>query len=499
MLFPSYIVPLQTVFPLVLAPLCALITKGSRWSWLIAAIATLGAFAISIMLLTQVLNTGEPIYYSMGGWASPVGIGYKIDYLNAFILVTITGVALALMPYARTIVYLEIGDEKAPLFYTMYILCLTGLIGMTATNDAFNIYVFLEISSIATYTLIANPNKKKSYMAAFEYLILGTIGATFYLIGVGLLYTVTGTLNIDDLAARLPDVGYTGPVLTGFAFIVVGLLLKVAMFPLHIWLCNAYQYSPSFISSFLSATATKVSLYVLIKFLFVVFGIQFVFGHIHITTLMSTILLPLTVATILIGSLSAVFQNDIKRMLAYSSIAQIGYIILGVALATEAGLTASIVHIFNHALAKAGLFLVCGAVAYRFGGTTLQHFRGAGRQMPVTMLCFVVCGLSLIGVPLTAGFVSKWQLVVAVMDKNMWAFIILLMISSLMAVVYIWKVVEVAYFHDHPNASQTVTEMSWPVRFSAILLAALSIYFGIDTEFTLGVAAKAAAMLMGGS
>ena len=499
-MFYTQFIPLQVVIPLLLSPLCMGLNKP-RIAWFITLIATWSSFFIAISIVSKVGFSGETLSYAMGGWVAPIGIEYRINSFNSLILLLVTGIAAILMPFAYHTVKNEIAENKQALFYTVFLLCFAGLLGITITNDAFNIYVFLEISSLATYTLIAMGKKRKALSAAFEYLILGSIGATFYLIGIGLLFMVTGTLNFTDLASLITVAEHKTPIITGFAFITVGLLLKIALFPLHSWLCQAYSYAPSIISAFLAATATKVSIYVLIRIIYEMFGTNFHFSEIvSIEGLIKLSLYPLSLIAILAGSFSAIYQNNIKKSLAYSSIAQIGYITLGISLMSELGLTASITHIFNHGLAKAGLFAVCGAVLLRFHGITLEHFKGMGKEMPITMAGFIILGLSMIGVPFTAGFISKWILIQAVIEKKMWLAIIVILIGSVMAIVYIWRIIEQAYFSEHPNAvTAKNTEAPLMVLLSIWTLAIASIYFGLDTTYSKSIASEAAKFLLGGN
>ena len=328
----------------------------------------------------------------------------------------------------------------------MYLLCLAGLLGITVTGDAFNAFVFLEISSLATYVLIALGRDRRALLAAFQYLIMGTIGATFYVIGVGLLYLLTGSLNMVDIAARLAPAwaDHSRAVVAALAFITVGVSLKLALFPLHTWLPNAYAYAPSWVTAFLSATATKVAIYLLIRFFFSIFGVAIDFRALPITE----IIVALSVAAMLVASLVAVFETNLKRMLAYSSVAQIGYITLGIGLADQAGLTGGLVHIVNHAVMKAALFLAVGAIVYRVGTVHISELAGIGRKMPVTMTAFTVAGFGLVGTPGTAGFISKWYLAVGALDKGWWALVLVIVASSLIALVYVGRVVEVAWMRE---------------------------------------------------
>jgi multicomponent Na+:H+ antiporter subunit D len=489
----AHLPALQIVLPLVAAPLCVVL-RDARAAWALTLLISWAALAISIALLTKVLANG-PIAYELGNWIAPWGIEYRIDGLNAFILVIVSAIGAIVLPYAYSSVKAEIDEERIYLFYCMYLLTLTGLLGIVITGDAFNIFVFLEISSLSTYVLVSMGRDRRAMTAAYQYLIMGTIGATFILIGIGLLYMMTGTLNLADLAKRVPPIESSRTALAAFGFITVGTSLKLALFPLHQWLPNAYAYAPSTVSAFLAGTATKVSLYILIRFIFTVFGASFAFEVLPLD-----IILPvLAVLAMFVASTVAIFQQDIKRMLAYSSIAQIGYMILGISFATVTGVSAGLLHIFNHALMKGGLFLALGCVMLRLGSVRIEDMRGIGRRMPVTMAAFVIGALSLIGIPLTAGFISKWYLVLAALDKGQWYFAALIVVSSLLAVIYMWRVIENVYFRPTPNtdAARNAREAPLGMLVPLWILIGANIYFGIETSGSLGVARRAAAMLLG--
>ncbi len=481
---------LQVAVPLILAPVCAL-TRNARAGWVIALAGSVWSLICAAGLLLRVLQLG-PQSYAIGGWEPPWGIALHIDVISAFVLLLLGAIGVMVTIFARLSVEQEIARENISLFYTAYLLCLTGLLGITATGDAFNVFVFLEISSLSSYAMIAMGQDRRALTAAFQYLVMGTIGATFILIGVGLLYMMTGTLNMADLAMRIPAVNDTTTVRAAFAFLTVGISLKLALFPLHLWLPNAYAYAPSVVTAFVAGTATKVAVYVMLRFLFTIFGASFAFGALPL----SEIFLVLALVAVFSASFVAIFQEDAKRLLAYSSVAQIGYIMLGISFVSATGLIGAVVHLFNHALMKAALFLALGCVVYRIGSANIDAMAGLGRRMPLTMAAFVIGGFSLIGIPLTVGFISKWYLVLAAIERGWWPVAVLVLAGSLLAVVYVWRVVEAAYFR--PAASEgEVREAPWALLAPTWILIGANIYFGIDTDLTVGAASQAAAQLLG--
>src|SRR5687767_13635386 len=302
---------LQVVLPLAAAPLIVLVGRR-RFAWLATTAVSYACLLISIHLLSRVASGGT-ISYAIGSWAPPWGIEYRVDALSGFVLVAVSLTASFVAPYAQRSIAAELPADRQYLMYAMYCLCLAGLLGITITGDAFNLFVFLEISSLATYVLVALGPSRRALVAAYQYMIMGTIGATFYVIGVGLLYLVTGTLNLPDMAQRLQEVPDTRPVLAALAFITVGMGLKLALFPLHQWLPNAYAHAPSMATAFLAATATKVSVYVLLRFYFDVFDPAQLFERLPVREA----LIVLSVGAMVIASLVAFFERDVKRLFAY--------------------------------------------------------------------------------------------------------------------------------------------------------------------------------------
>ena len=471
---------LQVLIPFLAAPMCVVIGR-SDFAWLLALFSSGAALIISILLLNRV-SDGEVISYHIGGWAPPLGIEYVVDTANAFLLVLVSAVSFFVLLYSLKQLKHELDEDKHTLFYTCFLLCLTGLLGVLITGDIFNVFVFLEISALSTYVLVAQgaSRDRRALTGAFNYLIMGTVGATFFVIGVGFLYMETGSLNMNDISQRLINGEPNKTIKAAYAFIVIGMGLKLAMFPLHLWLPNAYTYAPSVVTSFLAATATKVSLYVLIRFTFSVFDPESNF----IVEIFKFLILPLAFVAMFWMSLVAIFQNDIKKMLAYSSVAQIGYMLLGLGLLSSTGLQATLVNVFNHGITKATLFLALGVFFIKYKSSFFDNLSGAGKTMPITSAAFVVGGLSLVGFPGTAGFVSKWLLVEAALDNGTYGIAFLVILSSLFSVVYVWNVIENLYFGKQ-KITVAKEEVSYVILVPVWCLALACIFFGLNTELTL--------------
>jgi multicomponent Na+:H+ antiporter subunit D len=473
---------LLVVLPLLCAPITAML-RGKGSAWFLSFVLSLVCLFLSLWLLADVVG-GDVIHYELGGWQPPWGIEYRIDALNALIAVIVSAMASLAMLYAPKSVEKEIPEHVEPLFYAAFQLCLLGLLGIALTGDIFNLFVFLEVSSLSSYALIAMGKHRKALTASFYYLVLGTMGATFFLIGVGMLYAASGSLNMADILARFAEFEELQLVTTSLAFIVVGVALKAAVFPLHSWLPSSYSQAPSVVSVFLAASATKVAIYVLIRCLFNVYPMEY-----WTSIVLPDLLVGIGCVGILYGSFRAFGQLDMKRLLAYSSVAQIGYMMVGIGLINQTAMTATLLHLFNHALIKAALFMVAGILLYRANTTNLKDLRGLGRDMPWTLLAMAIAGLSLIGMPGTVGFISKWFLISGAIETGRWYVVLVVLASSIIAILYVWKMIEALYFgssdkvrinvgQDNKGINQTPVSMVL-----AVWIAALScVYFGLDSD-----------------
>lgn len=486
---------LVVVVPMLLAPLLAL-SPSNRLAWILTVAGTAAAFWFSLILLAIIQEVpGSAISYALGNWPPPIGIEFRVDALNAMILVLITGMGALASVIAWPTLAAEFKGERLNLLLCAFLLCFAGLAGVAATGDAFNLFVFLEVSSLATYVLVAMGAGKdrRALPAAFSYLVMGTLGASFYVIGIGLLYAATGTLNMADIAEQMPGLSGNRSVQAGLAFILVGLGLKAAMWPLHQWLPNAYAFAPGFVSMFLSATATKVALYSLIRWLFTIFQPDLAFE----SAVLQWVLAPLAMAAMVICSVQAIFQTDVRRMLAYSSVAQVGYILLAISVGTAAGVSAGLLHLFTHALMKGALFMAVAGICFAYQGSTIRDFAGLGRSAPFTMAAFAIAGLSLIGVPLTAGFISKLQLGYALLDQGWWWAAVLLVFASFLSVIYIGRVLQAVFFEPPLNPRKNNKEAPLLLLIPLWILALVNIFYGIDAGFPAGLAADGAAAALG--
>ena len=458
--------------PILIAAIIAILptTKNGRGlAGFICTTTTFFVFIAAAILLADVIRFGDKTY-AFGGWPPPIGIEYKATKLTAFMLFLFAGIGYAVSHFAVTNIESEIKKRQVNLFYSCYLLFLAGVMGMVITNDIFNAYVFIEISSLTAYALTSLGKDKRAVLSAFNYLIVGTIGGVLFLIGIAFLYSETGSLNYSHINEILLQKRPDNLTIGAFVFIFTGLAIKCAMFPLCGWLPKAYANAPTTISAIISATGTKVACILIIRIIFEVFGKEFVFDKLDF----GQVIIILSICGILYGSISAVLQTNYKSVLAYSSIANIGYITLGIGLASIDGLTASLVQIANHSIIKAALFLIVGTAI--FGKNSLEGF---GKTNPVLAVCFIVLGLSLIGVPFTAGFISKWYLLSTIFSNGsslvQFACISAVALGSISALIYVLRAYELMFYHL-PSKNYVVTKFNKSV---IVTFTGLSVIYGV--------------------
>lgn len=426
------IVPMLMVFGAIATIAIGMVRR--TWAWPAMMVTLAAALVGAGGLLNEVLTVGR-VRHTLGGWKAPIGIEFVVDGLSAFMLMTITVIAFSVGLYAREAVRRETPGREVP-FYGMMLILLLGLCGMVLTGDLFNLYVFIEISALSGYALVSVADARAA-VSAFRYIILGTLGASFYLLGVGFLYLLTGSLNMADVAQLLPKIADNPVVAVSLAMMVGGLGLKMALFPLHFWLPDAYTTASSTATALVAPVMTKVSAYVILRMLFFVYG-----AELSERLGANAVVGWCSAAGIVVASLMAVAQTDVKRMLAYSSVAQLGYIGVGIGLATPLALVGAMLHVLNHATMKCCLFLVSGSVDMQTGRRRVAEWEGLGRVMPWTFAAFTVAALAMVGLPPTNGFFSKWYIVLGSVQAGAGVLGVVVVASSLLTAGYMFRLIE---------------------------------------------------------
>ncbi|HET97992.1 MAG TPA: monovalent cation/H+ antiporter subunit D family protein [Desulfurivibrio alkaliphilus] len=477
---PALIVIIPLLAALLLIPATPL---GPRFAYGLLVTALAATLAAALATLNLVMVANEAVHYRMGDWLPPHGIELVIDHLSGVVLVLVSGCALLTAIYSRQSAEQD-NPDRLNQYYALFALLVTGLLGMTATGDVFNLYVLLEISALSSYGLLAR-GRGPAYYATFKYLVVGTIGACFYLLGVGYIYIMTGSLNMADLAEILsrPELQESMSVKIGFTLIIIGVWIKMALFPLHAWMPNAYSKAGTTTACLVAPLMTKVSIYIMIRLMFSVFSVDYVFGVIPWHHLVSW----LAVAAIVVGSLTALAQQDLRKMLAYIIVAEVGYMVGGAWLANEAGLTGAIYHILSDALMTLCLFMAVGAIIYRTGKSSAAAMEGLFAKMPITAAVFVLGWFSIIGIPPTCGFFSKWYLISGGIEAGHWAYVAALLFSSLINAVIFFRLIEIAYFgnfatHDGHHAAPARNEAPFTMLLPMVVTAALLIMVGLYTS-----------------
>ncbi|KPK29384.1 MAG: hypothetical protein AMK69_06775 [Nitrospira bacterium SG8_3] len=465
------IIPLISSF---LCPLIGLWRKEACHGWIVFSLSL--SVLASIHTLLSIIQNGT-VRYHLGNWNPPWGIECVIDHFGAFMVVIISTMSLFAAVYGKKTIEKEL-PGKTIYFYTIFLLLVTALLGIAVTGDVFNLYVSLEIASLAGYALIA-VGKDRAPVASFRYIVMGTIGACFYLIGLGYLYIVTGSLNMEDLRILLPPLYANRVVQTAFVFMFVGFGIKIALFPLHTWQPDAYTYAPSATSVIISTAMAKTSVYALIRIIFSVFTLNFVTGFVAVFDVICWI----SAIAMIFGSVYAITQNNLKKMLAYSSIANVGYIMLGVGLSasTSLGLTPALMHILNHALMKGCMFMIACAFIHKAGLWDIRDFVGLGRRMPYTCFAFILAALAMIGMPPSVGFITKWYLILAALEAGQYIFVAVILFSTLLMIVYFWRVIEIMYIRAGEGEGNEikVEEVPGSMLIPGLILAVLCFLVGI--------------------
>jgi len=438
------LLPVAVAVPIVAATLP--IAAGRRFDavgWPVAALTTTTVVAMAGVVAREVYRTG-PFDHELGGYAPPIGIELVADEFSAAVFLLVALVSAATLVFARVV------GPRRNTFYSAYLLLTGGLVGVSLTGDLFNLFVFLEIVGLTTYALIAADRSGASAYASLKYLVVGTVGASLYLTGVGYVFLATGTLNMADVSTQLQAVGYTDPLVqTGYALIAVGFALKMALFPVHTWQPDAYQRAPDAVTTVVAALVSTASAYAFLRVSYSVFTVDFLAVNDAITTG----ILVVSGVSILAGSALAAMQSDLKRMFAYSSVAQFGLIAATVGIATETALLGGIVHLIGHGLLKFGLFLSIGLLAAGYGVQHVADLASLARDAPVASGALAVLALALVGIPPSIGFLGKWYVALGAVQAGGTtggiagvAIAAVVFVSTLFTLAYVARVLERLYF-----------------------------------------------------
>ena len=495
--------PLVALIPLVGAVTTPAVSRGRGRvaAWWALGVMTLTSFA-GLMLVLRVAREG-PFSYHFGGWKPPIGIEFRFDEFSASIAIVCLVGWLAVLYSQRYEdrrqvqrpgrVEHALEAPRIPYYYTLLLLNFTGMIGFAVTGDLFNLFVFMEILSLSSYALVAISGERTAEMAGFKYLLMGAISSLMVLFSIGLLYAATGSLNMADISSRLAD-GAVGPIPLAMALagLTMGFMVKAALFPLHIWLPDAHAIAPSPVSAVLSGLVVKTGLIGMIRVYQIYYG-----AKVLDLSSLNTMLVWLGAISIVMGAFFAIFQEDIKMMLAYSTISNVGYIVMGLGLASRYSVIGASVHIFNHALIKATLFLAAGCLIYKTGYRTLYDLRGVGKAMPLTTAALSIGAISIVGIPPTAGFLCKWYIALGAFEAGQPFFGIALIFGALLIFVYYIRMVNSFYFQQpvHPeilDVGEAPASMLAPV----LVLAALCLIMGVLGRIPLSFIEPAAARLL---
>lgn len=448
-----------------------LFSKAKRWCGPAALFSLCVSVIFSVILLLQVMETG-PFTYHVGGWAPPFGIELRVDYLSVYMLLVLTGVGLVVLAYGFVDLLSELKERVIGWYYTLYLLLIGSMVGMALTNDLFNLFVFMEICAIAACAIISIKENRECLEASFKYLILSAMGTGCYLLAVALIYMITGHLNFDMVREVLTvNAGlYPHNVLAALALIMVAIGVKAALFPLHVWLPDAHASAPSPSSAVLSGLVIKIYAIALINLAFKVFPRDML-----IRIPLMEVVLWLATLSVIFGSVFAMTQQDFKKMLAYSSIAQIGYVFMGVGLFSRTALTGGLVHILNHAIMKAMLFMVAGIIIYCAGIRKIKDFSGIGSRLSFTMIAFTVGGLSMVGIPLTGGFIGKLFLIQGSFETGRYFFGVIILLSSLLNAVYYFPIA-ISAFWGEPDEERPPFKPVPPIMTAALSVMILAVF-----------------------
>jgi len=464
----SVLLPLSVGIPLLLAVLILLI--GKFWRGVGALLAPISGLVI-LLFSISLFDTPDSLYW-MGGWVPPFGIVLVLDSLSKLLLITVNVISFFTLVYSVS--YMEKYTAQAK-YYALFMLMLAGMNGVVLTGDLFNLFVFLEIASLASYALVGFGVGHEELEAGFKYLILGSIASTFILVGIAIIYSLTGSVNMADAGNIIKHMVGNKALLFASGVFIFGFALKAGMVPFHAWLPDAHPSAPAPVSAMLSGVLIKaLGVYALIRVVFSVFGAP---------PEMLEIILWLGVISALVGVFLALGQYDIKRLMAYHSVSQIGYVAIGIGLGTPLGIAAGLFHLFNHAIFKSLLFLDAGSLESATGTRNLRQMGGLMKKMPVTSIATVTGSLSIAGVPPFNGFFSKLLIFLAAIAAKQYFIASIAAFVGLLTLASFTKVMRFSLLGTLPDIYKKLHDSPFTMLFSLVALSILCFVIGIFYPF----------------
>ena len=468
----SHWLPILAMLPLVggaLTPLLFRHRPAAACFWAVSVASVTSVVAIALLL--RLVDSGG-FSYAVGGWLPQYGIELRMDEVGAFAVPASLLVLLSLV-FSRHYVARAVDASRVSFYYALVLINLGGLNGFLVTGDLFNLFVFMEIFSVSAYALVATAREPIASLAALKYLLLGAAPSLLVLFSVGVVFAMTGTLNLEDAAAAL---ALSSPMPAGLALagLATGFAVKAALFPVHFWLPDAHAAAPAPVSAVLSALVVKAGIVGVLRTLELFGGAESLLQPLlHLVVWLGAL-------GALGGALMALVQRDIKLMLAYSTVANIGYIFIGLGLATASAVSGAMVHAVNHAVIKSALFLAAGAMIHRTGLRNIDDLRGLGRRMPVTAFGMAFTLIALSGAPPMAGFTGKWQIALGALQAGHPSLVAVLVIAGIVVLAFGIRVINALYFRPPARvAVASATEAPASMWLPVLMLTIASLALGL--------------------
>jgi len=459
-------IPLLVILPLGAAFFISLAGKNkNKLCDIFSVIITFFLFALSLFFVFTAHNYTGALVYKVGGWGMPGGITLVLDGLSIFMLTIVNFIAFIVNIFSVNYMNRFSAKDK---FYALFMLMVGGMNGVVITGDIFNLFVFYEIASIASYALVAFGTEKEELEASLKYTIIGVVGSLCILLAIAFLYAYTSTLNMANIASAIAQNGINSVIAFVSVLFIAGFGIKSAIVPFHAWLPDAHPAAPAPISAMLSGIFIKsLGIYTLCRIFYNVFGMN---------SGISQLFMFLGALSIIVGGLLALGQNDIKRLLGYSSVSQVGYIILGLGIGSPLAITGALLHLFNHSAFKSLLFLNSGAIEYATGTRDLEKLGGLRTKMPTTSATSLAASMSISGIPPFAGFFSKLLIIAACIKSGYVGYGILAIVGAILTISYILKFQKYTFFGQLKEINKNIREVPIFMKSSMIALSIICIF-----------------------